>query len=123
MALSKTAKLQILKEALRIVENKESFIYNYAGDYDTFDNLPIIFKEDSLKLFSGIIMFNSSENYTYLEPLTIDRKLHKESFRILLKILSKNDIMIRDKDISIIYYSEEELYDMWLRERKIFNYR
>lgn len=123
MALSKTAKLQILKEALRIVENKESFIYNYAGDYDTFDNLPIIFKEDSLKLFSGIILFNSSENYTYLEPLTIDRKLHKESFRILLKILSKNDIMIRDKDISIIYYSEEELYDMWLRERKIFNYR
>lgn len=30
MALSKTAKLQILKEALRIVENKESFIYNYS---------------------------------------------------------------------------------------------
>ena len=68
-------------------------------------------------------MFNSSESYIYLEPLTIERKLHKESFRILLKILSKNDIIIRDKDISIIYYSEEELYDMWLRERKIFNYR
>ena len=98
--------------------------YNlYAGDYDTFDNLPIIFKKDSLKLFSGIIMFNSSESYIYLEPLTIYRKLHKESFRILLKILSKNDIIIRDKDISIIYYSEEELYNMWLRERKIFNYR
>lgn len=68
-------------------------------------------------------MFNGDNLNTYLEPINVDYKLCVESFESLLKILSKNDIIVRDTDIPVIYYSQEELYDMWLRERKIFNYR
>ena len=94
----------------------------YSNYYDEENNLSVVFKEQSKTLFSGKIMFNSEINEVYLKPNIVNSKLSRKVLQFLIKIISKNDIIIRDTDLNLISYSDEELYDMWLLEHKIFNY-
>lgn len=94
----------------------------YSNYYDEENNLSVVFKEQSKTLFSVKIMFNSEINEVYLKPNIVNSKLSRKVLQFLIKIISKNDIIIRDTDLNLISYSDEELYDMWLLEHKIFNY-
>ena len=94
----------------------------YSNYYDEENNLSVVFKEQSKTLFSVKIMFNSEINEVYLKPNIVNSKLSRKVLQFLIKIISKNDIIIRDADLNLISYSDEELYDMWLLEHKIFNY-
>lgn len=86
--------------------------------YDENNNLRIKFCHNKIIYFYGIILFNK-EGHIFVT--NVRRKVDRIIYPILTKCLQQNDLIISDKELLKVKFSEEELYNSWLKSRVIFN--